>query len=117
MARLIVNAATRANAQNVLIVSVSGADDGLPRGGLAAEHFTVTAVAVAGSAATAAKAVARVHEETSGVYVLELQGAAEQPDSAPGSSVLAIAVNGSIEGGWADDRGQTIIGGEPAGSA
>lgn len=110
MARLIVNAATLSDTQQVLVVSVSGADDGLPRSGLAAEHFTVTAVAVAGSAAPA-KAVARVREEPPGVYVLELQGADEQTVSDAGSSVLVIAVNGSIEGGWADDRGQTIVNG------
>ena len=46
MARVVVSAAVQATAQDVrLIVSVSGAADGLPRSGLSAANFDVVSVA------------------------------------------------------------------------
>ena len=46
MARVVVHATVQATAQNVhLIVSVSGAEDGLPRSGLAPTNFDVVSVA------------------------------------------------------------------------
>jgi hypothetical protein len=46
MARVVIHAAIQATAQDVrLIVSVSGAEDGLPRSGLASTNFDVASVA------------------------------------------------------------------------
>jgi hypothetical protein len=108
MARVVVSAAVQATAQEVrLIVSVSGADDGLPRSGLAVSNFDVVSVVSGEDAAPRQQLIARAVEGPAGVYQLVLEGDG-QPSTLAQMTIFAITVNGSTETGWSDDRGQAI---------
>jgi hypothetical protein len=109
MARLIVNAAIQATAQDVrVIVSVSGAEDGLPRSGLAATNFDVVSVVSGEDTGPRQQLIAQVVEGPAGIYQLVLDGDGQAATLVPRTSILAVTVNGDTESGWADDRGQTI---------
>jgi hypothetical protein len=109
MARIVVHAVVQATAQNVrLIVSVSGADDGLPRSGLAVSNFDVVSVVSGEDTAPRQQLIAQVVEGPAGVYQLVLEGNGQPSTLMPRTTILAITVSGDTEGGWADDRGQTI---------
>ena len=74
MARVVVYAAIQATAQDVrLIVSVSGADDGLPRSGLASANFDVVSVASGEDTAPRQQLIAQVVEGPAGIYQLVLE--------------------------------------------
>jgi hypothetical protein len=106
MARVVVSAAVQATAQGVhLVVSVSGAADGLPRSGLAAASFDVVSV---GSGEARQQLIAQAVEGPAGVYQLVLDQNDEPSTLGPRMLVFAITVLGDTEGGWADDRGQMI---------
>ena len=71
MARVVVEAIVQSTAQGVrLIVSVSGADDGLPRSGLAATNFDVVSVASDEDTAPRQQLIAQVAEGPAGIYQL-----------------------------------------------
>jgi hypothetical protein len=109
MARVVVHAAVQATAQDVrLIVSVSGAEDGLPRSGLAATNFDVVSVASVEDTAPRQQLIAQVGEGPAGIYQLALEGDDQPSTLVPRTIIFAITVSGDIESGWADDRGQTI---------
>ena len=112
MARDVVPGVVQATAQDVrLIVSVSGADDGLPRSGLASTNFDVVSMASSEDTAPRQQLIAQVVEGPEGVYQLALDGDGRAATLVPRRSILAITVNGDTESGWADDRGQTIAAG------
>ena len=112
MARVVVSAAVQATAQDVrLIVSVSGAADGLPRSGLAATNFDVVSVASGEDPIPRQQLVAEAVEGPEGVYQLVLERTDEPSTLVPRMLIFAITVIGDTEGGWADDRGQTIAAG------
>ncbi|MBW3634467.1 MAG: hypothetical protein KY456_15705 [Chloroflexi bacterium] len=115
MARVVVNAVVQTTAQNVrLIVSVSGADDGLARSGLAAASFDVVSVASGEDPTPRQQLIAQAVEGPAGVYQLVLEGNDEPSTLVPRTIILAITVSGDTASGWADDRGQTIaIGSTP----
>jgi hypothetical protein len=109
MARVVVHAAVQATAQDVrLIVSVSGAEDGLPRSGLAATNFDVVSVASGEDTAPRQQLIAQVMEGPAGIYQLVLDGDGQTSALVPQTMIFAITVGGDTESGWADDRGQTI---------
>ena len=109
MARVVVHAAVQATAQDVrLIVSVSGADDGLPRSGLASTNFDVVSVVSGEDTAPRQQLIAQVVEGPAGIYQLVLDGDGQPSMLVPQTIILAITVSGDTESGWADDRGQTI---------
>jgi hypothetical protein len=109
MARVVVHAAVHATAQGVrLIVSVSGAEDVHPRSGLAVSNFDVVSVASGEDTAPRQQLIAQVVEGPAGIYQLVLDGNGRQSTLVPRTIILAITVSGDTEGGWADDRGQTI---------
>ena len=109
MARVVVHATIQATAEDVrLIVSVSGADDGLPRSGLAAANFDVVSVASGEDGAPRQQLIERVVEGPAGIYQLMLEGDGRPSTLVPRTIILAITVSGDTESGWADDRGQTI---------
>src|SRR5688572_14622187 len=113
VARVEVHAVVQATAQDVrVIVSVSGAEDGLPRSGLASTNFDVVSVASGDDTSPRQQLIAQVVEGPEGVYQLVLERNDEPSTLVPRTVVFAIAVIGDTESGWADDRGQTIaIGG------
>ena len=113
MALVVVSAAVLATAQDVrLIVSVSGAEDGLPRSELASTNFDVVSVANGENTAPRQPLIAQVVEGPAGIYQLVLDGDGQPSTLVPQRIIFAISVNGDTESGWADDRGQTIaIGG------
>ena len=115
MARVLVHGIVQATAQNVrLIVSVSGAEDGLPRSGLASANFDVVSVVSGEDTAPRQQLIAQVVEGPAGIYQLVLDGDGQQSMLLPQRSIFAITVSGDTESGWADDRGQTIVvGGTP----
>src|SRR5215213_9861585 len=115
MARVVVHAAVQATAQDVrLVVSVSGAEDGLPRSGLASTNFDVVSVASGEDTAPRQQLIAQAVEGPAGIYQLVLEGDDQPSTLVPRTIILAIMVSGDTEGGWADDRGQTIaVGGTP----
>jgi hypothetical protein len=109
MARVVVSAAVQATAQDVhLIVSVSGAADGLPRSGLATANFDVVSVATWEDRAPRQHPITQVVEGPAGVYQLVLDRTDEPAALAPRMGIFAITVIGDTHSGWADDRGQTI---------
>ena len=109
MARVVVHAAVQAMAQNVrLIVSVSGAEDGLPRSGLASTNFDVVSVASGEDTTPRQQLIAQVMEGPTGIYQLVLDGDGQPSTLVPQTMIFAITVSGDTESGWADDRGQTI---------
>ena len=109
MARVVVNAAVQATGQDMrLIVSVSGADDGLPRSGLAVSNFDVVSVASGEDTAPRQQLIAQIVEGPVGIYHLVLEGDGQPSTLVPQTSIFAITVSGDTESGWADDRGQTI---------
>jgi hypothetical protein len=109
MARVVVHAAVQATAQDVrLIVSVSGAEDGLPRSGLASTNFDVVSVASGEDTALRQQLIAQVMEGPAGIYQLVLDGDGQPSALVPQTMIFAITVSGDTESGWADDRGQTI---------
>ena len=109
MARVVVHAAIQATAQDVrLIVSVSGADDGLPRSGLTSTNFDVVLVASGEDTDPRQQLIAQVVEGPAGIYQLVLDGDGRRSTLVPRTIILAITVSGDTESGWADDRGQTI---------
>ena len=110
MARVVVNAAVQATAQAVrLIVSVTGAADGLPRSGLAAANFDVVSIASGDDTAPQQQLIAQAVEGPEGVYQLVLERNDQPSPLVPPLFIFAITVIGDTEGGWADDRGQTIV--------
>ena len=112
MGRLVVSAAVQATAQGVgLVVSVSGADDGLPRGGLAPTNFAVVSLAPGEDLPPLERRVAQTMEGPAGVYQLTLEGTGPSATPEPRQIILAIAVSGDTETGWADDQGQSIAAG------
>jgi hypothetical protein len=115
MARDVVPGVVQATAHDVrLIVSVSGADDGLPRSGLASTNFDVVSMASSEDTAPRQQLIAQVVEGPEGVYQLALDGDGRAATLVPRRSILAITVNGDTRRVWADDRGQTIaVGGTP----
>jgi cell division septal protein FtsQ len=97
-----------------LIVSVSGADDGLPRSGLAVSKFDVVSVVSGEDTAPRQQLISQAVEGPAGVYQLVLEGDDQPSTLLAKMTILAIMVNGSTESGWADDRGQIIaVGGTP----
>ena len=109
MARVVVEAGVQATAQDVrLVVSVSGAEDGLPRSGLASTNFDVVSVASDEDPAPRQQLIAQVVEGPAGIYQLVLEGDGQPSTLVPRTVVFAITVSGDTESGWADDRGQTI---------
>jgi hypothetical protein len=109
MARVVVHVVVQATTQDVrLIVSVSGAEDGLPRSGLAATNFDVVSVASDEDTAPRQQLIAQVAEGPAGVYQLVLEGDGQPSTLMPRTIIFAITVSGDTESGWADDRGQTI---------
>jgi hypothetical protein len=68
MARVVVHAVVRATAQDVrLIVSVSGAEDGHPRSGLAATNFDVVSVVSGEDTALVQYLIAQAVEGPAGI--------------------------------------------------
>jgi hypothetical protein len=109
MARVVVHAAIQATAQDVrLIVSVSGAADGLPRSGLAPANFDVVSIVSGEDTAPRQQLIAQVVEGPAGIYQLILERNDEPSTLVARTIILAITVSGDTESGWADDRGQTI---------
>lgn len=110
MARFIVDAAVEATAQEVwLVISVSTADNGLPRVGLVSTNFDVVALAPTMALAPQQIPIAQVVEGPPGVYQITLDGVAGMPQMQEHAQIiLAVTVSGDAEAGWADDRGQTI---------
>ena len=109
MARVVVSAAVQATAQDVrLIVSVSGAADGLHRSGLAAANFDVVSVASVEDPTPRQQLIAQAVEGPAGVYQLVLEQNGESSTLTPRMIIFAITVIGDTESRWADDRGQTI---------
>jgi hypothetical protein len=109
MARVVVHAAVQATAQDVrLIVSVSGAEDGLPRSGFADTNFDVVSVASDEDTAPRQQLIAQVAEGPAGIYQLVLEGDGQPSTLLAKMVIFAITVSGDTESGWADDRGQTI---------
>ena len=109
MARVVVHGVVQATAQDIrLIVSVSGAEDGLPRSGLASTNFDVASVASGEDTAPRQQLIAQVVEGPAGIYQLVLDGDGQPSTLVPRTIILAITVSGDTESGWADDRGQTI---------
>jgi hypothetical protein len=112
MGRLVVSAAVQATAQGVgLVVSVSGADDGLPRSGLAPTNFAVVSLAPGEDLPPRERRIAQATEGPAGVYQLALEGTDPPAMPEPRHIILAIAVSGDTETGWADDQGQSIAAG------
>jgi hypothetical protein len=109
MARVVVEAIVQATAQDVrLIVSVSGAEDGLPRSGFASTNFDVVSVVSGEDTAPRQQLIAQAVEGSAGVYQLVLEGDGQPSTLVPRTSIFAITVSGDTASGWADDRGQTI---------
>jgi len=109
MARVVVSAAVQATAQDVrLIVSVSGAADGLHRSGLAAANFDVVSVASVEDPTPRQQLIAQAVEGPAGVYQLVLDEDGQPSTLVSRTVIFAITVSGNTEGGWADDQGQTI---------
>jgi hypothetical protein len=109
MARVVVHAVVQATAHDVrLIVSISGAEDGLPRSGLAATNFDVVSVASDEDTVPRQQLIAQVAEGPAGVYQFVLEGDGQPSTLMPRTIIFAITVSGDTESGWADDRGQTI---------
>ena len=109
MARVVVDAVVHATAQDVrLIVSVSGAEDGLPRSGLAATKFDVVSVASGEDTTPRQQLIAQAVEGPAGIYQLVLDGDGQPSTLMSRTIIFAITVSGDTEGGWAEDRGQTI---------
>lgn len=109
MARFVVSAAVQATAQDVrLFISVSGADNGLPRSGLAPSNFEVVSLAMGGDATPQSLRVSQAAEGPAGIYQLTLDSMDLPATRETRTIILAIVVSGDAEAGWADDRGQTI---------
>jgi hypothetical protein len=109
MARVVVSAAVQATAQDVrLIVSVSGAVDGLPRSGLSAANFDVVSVASGEDPGPRQQLIAQAVEGPAGVYQLVLDENDQPSTLMPRTIIFAITVIGDTASGWADDQGQTI---------
>ncbi len=109
MARVVVEAVVQATAQDVrLIASVSGAEDGLPRSGLASTNFDVVSVASGEDPTPRQQLIAQVVEGPTGIYHLVLDGDGQPSTLLAKMTTFAITVSGDMESGWADDRGQTI---------
>ena len=74
MTRVVANANGHATAQEPrLIVSVSGASDGLPRSGLAVSSFDVVSVESGEDIAPRQRLIARAVEGPAGIYQLVLE--------------------------------------------
>jgi len=108
LAGLIVSAAIARTAPDIVVVSVSGASDGVARTGLGPESFVVQQLGHAPGSAPLHLPVAQVVEGPGGVYTLTLAYGSDVTGSIPIAEILSIAVSGTTETGWADDRGQTL---------
>src|SRR5215211_3610988 len=96
MARVVVRAAVQATTQDVrLIVSVNGAEDGLPRNGLAAANFDVVSVASGDDTVPRQQLIAVAAEGPAGIYQLVLEGDGQPSTLVPRTSILAITVRGT----------------------
>ena len=110
MARVVVSAAVQATARDVrLIVSVSGAADGLPRSGLRPTNFDVVSIGSGADSTPQQQLIAEAVEGPEGVYQLVLDRNAVPSTLVPPLFIFAVTVIGDTAGGWADDRGQTIV--------
>jgi hypothetical protein len=121
MARLVVQAEWHTTVLGqLLVVSVVGAGDGVPRTGLTAAQFAIAELAHDTEAVWTARSVAQMIEGPDGIYTLALAPPLE-PDAVADGSVLAIVVRGPVATGWAEDRGQTLVSGrlpgDPAGGS
>ena len=95
MARVVVHAAIQATAQDVrLIVSVSGAADGLPRSGLAPANFDVVSMVSGEDTAPRQQLIAQVVEGPAGSYQLVLAIPVQSSTLVPRTSSFAIYVSG-----------------------
>jgi hypothetical protein len=109
MAHLIVNAVgTETTDGTILVVAVSGSEDGLARTGLLAEHFSVYHIPIVQQEAPAMRSIGRVVEGPEGCYSLLLAPAPMVGDGRTGRSILSVAVHAPTQSGWADEHGLCI---------
>lgn len=109
MAHLIVNAAaTSMSNGTVLVVAVSGSEDGLPRTGLSVDHFAVYQLQDIRQGVPAPRAIERVGEGPDGCYSLILAPATGAGSERIGRELFSLAVNAPTQGGWADEHGLCI---------
>jgi hypothetical protein len=112
MARLVVQAERQVSPlSRLLVVSVVGAEDGVPRTGLTVAEFGIAELAIDAESFWQPRAIDQLVEGPAGVYTMALATDDQSPMSAGDRPILAIAVSGPVDTGWADDRGQTLIGG------
>jgi hypothetical protein len=91
MARVVIHAAVQETTQDVrLFDSVSGAEDGLPRSGLASTNVDVMSVASGEDTAPRQQLIAQAVEGPAGIYQLVLEG-----DGQPSTLVPRTRAEGS----------------------
>jgi hypothetical protein len=109
MAHLIVSAAGMGTADGtVVVVTVSGSEDGLPRTGLVAEDVVITQVPDLRTGVPAVRPIERLLEGPEGCYSLLLAPASVAADGLPRRELFTIAVHGSTQTGWADEHGLAV---------
>jgi hypothetical protein len=79
-----------------LIVSVSGADDALPRSGLAVSNFNVVSVASDEDTALRQQLIAQAGEGPAAIYRLVLEGDGQPSTLVPRTIILAITVSRAL---------------------
>jgi hypothetical protein len=114
MARLVVQAARQATPLGgLLVVSVVGAEDGVPRTGLSATEFAITELAHDPQVFWEPRSIDQLIEGPAGVYTIAVETDLQPPGTVSEPTVMAIAVRGAVDTGWADDQGQTVVSGPP----
>lgn len=109
MAHLIVQgAATHTAAGTVIVLAVSGSEDGLARTGLALADFVVFQVPDIDHAVPAPRPVDRLLEGPEGCYCLMLAPSAVERDGRAAREVFSVAVHSPTHGGWADEHGLAV---------
>jgi hypothetical protein len=109
MAHLIVHgAATRTAEGTVVVLAVSGSEDGLARTGLSIDDFVVFQVPDIRQAVPAARTIDRVLEGPEGCYSLVLAPSAVGSDGPEFRKIYSVAVHSPTQSGWADEHGLTI---------
>jgi hypothetical protein len=109
MAHLIISAAgTRTDEGMVLVIAVSGSEDGLARTGLSGSDFAIAQVPDVAHGVPAVRPVDRVIEGPDGCYSLLLAPATVAADGPAGREIFSVAVHGSTQSGWADEHGLTL---------